>query len=95
LQIRNYTLFIPAQKATEFQRTRLNMNLKVILSAVGAAALLAAPAVAKTRHVPPAPVQADRAPAPHAAVTPYAADLPVPAHKVNGVNPDFQSSPDK
>jgi hypothetical protein len=73
----------------------MTLNLKVILSAVGVAALLASPALAKTRHAPAtAPVQTEtRAPAPHAAVTPYAAD--VSGRTVNGLNPDFQISGDK
>jgi hypothetical protein len=74
----------------------MTSNLKVILSTVGVAALLATPALAKKAHHVPAPVQADtRAPASHAVVAPYAADLPVSAHKANGLNPDFQMSPDK
>jgi hypothetical protein len=70
-------------------------NMKVIVSAVGVAALLVSPALAKTqRHATAAPVQTEtRAPAPHAAVTPYAADLS--GRTSHGLNPDFQNSGDK
>jgi hypothetical protein len=71
----------------------MTSNLKVILSAVGVAALLASPALAKTRHAP-APVQTEtRAPATHAPVTPYAAD--VSGRTSHGLNPDFQISGDR
>jgi hypothetical protein len=58
---------------------------------------VAAPALAKTAHRAPAPaVQGDtRIPAPQAAVTPYAADLPQAAHRNPSLNPDFQLSSDK
>jgi hypothetical protein len=64
----------------------LNMtrNAKVILSAVGIAAALASPAMART-HVRTAP------PAPHGAPvqTVYAPDVPVSPHGTS-INPDFQ-----
>jgi hypothetical protein len=70
------------------------MNMKVMLSAVGVAALLASPALAKTARRAPVPVQTEtRAPAPHAAVTPYAVD--VSGRTSHGLNPDFQNSGDK
>jgi hypothetical protein len=82
--------------------TRLNMtlNAKTILSAVGIAAALASPAVAKTHHQTPSQVTvpADaRGSADHRAgydapaQTVYAPDVPTPAHN-NGLNPDFQLS---
>jgi len=78
-------------------------NLKAILSAVGVAALVASPAVAKT-HRPsqptpsltsvPADVQASiRQNAP--LVTPYAADLKVQANSTSSINPDFQLGSEK
>jgi hypothetical protein len=74
------------------------MNVKVMLSAVGVAALLASPAVAKTAHRQGTSTQvvvpAERANVP--AVSPYGADVPQPAHKpINGLNPDFQINPDR
>jgi hypothetical protein len=77
---------------------RLNMNVKVMLSAVGVAALLASPAVAKTAHRQGTPAQvvvpAERTNAPP--VSPYGADVPQPAHKpISGLNPDFQISQDR
>jgi hypothetical protein len=69
-------------------------SMKVILSAVGVAALLASPALAKTARHTRAPAQTEtRAPAPPAAVTPYAAD--VSGRTSHGLNPDFQNSGDK
>ena len=73
-------------------------NLKIILSAVSVAALLASPAAAKTqRHQQTAPalvnVPADaRASfAPNASVvTVYSPDVRVQAYPMHGVNPDFQ-----
>jgi hypothetical protein len=77
----------------------MTSNLKVILSAVGVAALVTSPALAKshvrTDHVAPAAVPADA----HAYVTPnagrpyvtvYGPDLPQRAHETAGENPDFQ-----
>jgi hypothetical protein len=80
----------------------MRTNLKVILSAVGAAALLASPAMA-TSHARGqaatstvnAPYNARASVAPYApaqAVTVYAPDLPVQPHENGGVNPDFQLS---
>ena len=79
---------------------RLNMrtNLKMILSAVGVAALLASPAVAKTvrhHHVRPSAVyipndaRGSVAPYGHGSFEggPYTPSIPTPAH---GLNPDFQ-----
>ena len=77
----------------------MTSTLKVILSAVGVAALVASPALAKshvrTDHVAPAAVPADAhasvAPsAAHQLVTPYAPDLPQRPHETAGENPDFQ-----
>jgi hypothetical protein len=73
------------------------MNVKVVLSALGVAALLASPALAKTQHrnATPAAVSADAHPA-APPVTPYGADIRQPAHRpVSGLNPDFQISNDK
>jgi hypothetical protein len=82
----------------------MTSNLKVILSAVGVAALVTSPALAKshvrTNHVAPAAVPADA----HAAVTPYAAqplvtpyapDVREPAHETAGPSPDFQLGSEK
>jgi hypothetical protein len=75
----------------------MTSNLKVILSAVGVAALVASPALAKSRtnQVAPASVpvygQAAVTPnAPHQLVTPYAPDVPQRPHETAGENPDFQ-----
>jgi hypothetical protein len=86
----------------QLENTRLNMtsNLKIVLSAVGVAALLASPALAKTvRHhqAPslvsvPADARASIAPSAAPAVTPYAADVKTQVHPTNGLNPDFQLS---
>jgi hypothetical protein len=78
----------------------MTSNLKVVLSAVGVAALLASPALAKTeRHQQTAPSPANvfgdaRASAsPNAsAVTVYAPDVKVQARPAGGLNPDFQLS---
>src|SRR5712671_7074654 len=78
---------------------RLNMrtNLRVILSAVGVAALLASPAMAKShartdQAAPPYDAHASVAPyRPAQAVTVYAPDVRVQPHE-NGINPDFQLS---
>lgn len=79
-------------------------NLKVILSAIGVAALVASPAMAKTHvrthHVAPeAVVPADaHGYAPYGAhpfVTPYAPDLPQAPHQVHGASPDFQLGGDR
>jgi hypothetical protein len=69
-------------------------NMKVILSAVGAAALLVSPALAKTQRPAPSPAQAEtRAPAPTTVVSPYGAG--VSGRTTHGLNPDFQNSGDK
>jgi hypothetical protein len=83
----------------------MTSNLKVILSAVGVAALVASPAMAKTeRHhhaAPsltsvPADVHAYASPyAGHPLVTPYAPDVPQQAHETPGPNPDFQLGSEK
>jgi hypothetical protein len=82
----------------------MTSNLKVILSAVGVAALVASPALAKshvrTNHVAPAAVpaygQAVVTPnAGHPLVTPYAPNLPEPAHETVGPSPDFQLGSEK
>jgi hypothetical protein len=65
---------------------RVNMNTKTILSAIGVAAVLASPVMAKPNHhqaASPAPVQ-----------TIYAPDVQVPTHN-NGLNPDFQLGSEK
>ena len=75
----------------------MNTNMKVILSALGVAALLASPAMAKTlpqRHVAPSavyiPNDARASVAPYGTFEggPYTPSQPAPTH---GVNPDFQS----
>ena len=82
----------------------MTSNLKAILSAVGVAALVTSPALAKshvrTNHVAPAAVPADAhayvAPnATHQLVTPYAPDVPQPAHETAGQSPDFQLGSEK
>ena len=77
----------------------MTSNLKIILSAVSVAALLASPALAKTeRHQAASSLPADaRASAtPYAAlVTPYAPDLKVQANPTSSINPDFQLGSDK
>jgi hypothetical protein len=83
-------------------RLNIRTNLKVILSAVGVAALLASPVMAKSHaHVQQAapsivnvPYDAHASVAPYRpaqAVTVYAPDVRLPAHE-NGLNPDFQLS---
>jgi hypothetical protein len=84
-------------------RLNMNTNLKVILSAVGVAALLASPAMAKSHariqqaepSIVNVPYGARASVAPYAptqAVTVYAPDLRLPAHENGAVNPDFQLS---
>jgi hypothetical protein len=82
----------------------MTSNLKVILSAVGVAALVASPTLAKsqvrTNHVAPAAVPADAraSVAPNAAqplVTPYGPDVREPAHETAGPSPDFQLGSEK
>ncbi len=75
----------------------MTMNLKVIMSAVGVAALLASPAMAKTvrhrHHVAPStvyiPSDARGSVAPSSTFEggPYTPSMPTPAH---GLNRDFQ-----
>jgi hypothetical protein len=71
----------------------MRTNLKVILSAVSVAALLASPAMAKTErhHAAPStvyiPSDAHGSVAPGANVGPYSPDARTPTH---GLNPDFQ-----
>jgi hypothetical protein len=79
----------------------MTSNLKLILSAVGVAALLASPAMAKSRHdvarsLANVPIDARAeafAPAPSVAPVAtqrvYAAEQPVPSH-YRDLNPDFQ-----
>jgi hypothetical protein len=80
----------------------MTSNLKVTLSALGLTALVASPAMAKSHarlHVAPAAVPAyGQVYAPAYAgrvVTPYAPNLPVPAHKTPGQGPDFQTGGEK
>lgn len=81
----------------------MTSNLKAIFSAVSVAALIASPAMAKTkRHEQPAPstigVPADAQASINALtpfVTPYSADLKVRENPTNSVNPDFQLGGDK
>ena len=76
----------------------MTSNLKFILSAVGVAALLASPAMAKTQRHPHAapgavnmPADAHASANPNtAAVTVYSPDVKVQAYPSNGLNPDFQ-----
>ena len=81
----------------------MRTNLKVILSAVGVAALLASPAMAKsharTHQAAPSivnvPYDAHASAAPYApaqAVTVYAPDVRVQPHENGRINPDFQLS---
>jgi len=87
----------------QLENMRLNMtsNLKIILSAVGVAALLASSAMAKTeRHQqatsPLVNVPADaRASVGTPLVTPYAPDVKVQANPTSSINPDFQLGSDK
>ena len=82
----------------------MTSNLKVILSAVGVAALVASPALAKshvrTNHVAPAAFPADAhgyvtPNGVHQLVTPYSADVPQPPHETAGQSPDFQLGSEK
>jgi hypothetical protein len=81
----------------------MTSNLKIMLSAVGVAALLAFPAMAKAqRHQHKAPsltnVPADAQASARTngpAVTVYAPDVKVQAHPINGLNPDFQLGSEK
>jgi hypothetical protein len=78
----------------------MTSNLKVILSAVGVAALVTSPALAKshvrTNHVVPADARAYVTPnAGHSLVTPYSPDVPQPAHETVGQSPDFQLGSEK
>jgi len=75
----------------------MNTNMKVMLSALGVAALLVAPAMAYTvpqRNVAPSagyiPYDARASVAPYGTFEggPYTPSQPAPTH---GVNPDFQS----
>jgi len=81
----------------------MRTNLKVMLSAVGVAALLASPAMAKsharTHQAAPSlvnvPYDAHASVAPYApaqAVTVYAPDVRVQPHENGRINPDFQLS---
>jgi hypothetical protein len=82
----------------------MTSNLKVILSAVGVAALVTSPALAKppvrTNQAAPAAVTAYGlgAVTPNAArplVTPYAPNVREPAHETVGPSPDFQLGSEK
>ena len=80
----------------------MTSNLKVILSAVGVAALLASPAMAKTQRHQTAPslvnVPADAqasAGTSASAVTVYAPDVKVQAQSNGSLNRDFQLSSEK
>jgi hypothetical protein len=82
----------------------MTSNFKVILSAIGVAALVTSPALAnshvRTNHVAPLAVPADAhaSAAPYAAhplVTPYAPDVREPAHETAGPSPDFQLGSEK
>jgi len=75
----------------------MNTNMKVMLSALGAAALLVSPALAYTvpqRNVAPSagyiPYDARASVAPYGTFEggPYTPSLPAPTH---GVSPDFQN----
>ena len=79
------------------------MNLKAILSAVGVAALITPPVMAKTSRNQQAapslinvPVDAQASVRPNAAaVTVYSPDVKVQAHPISSLNPDFQLGADK
>jgi hypothetical protein len=81
----------------------MTSNLKMIVSAVGVAALLASPALAKTEHhraVPslvnvPADAHGSASTTNGSLVTVYAPDVRVQAHPASSVNPDFQLSSEK
>lgn len=81
----------------------MTSNLKVMLSAVGVAALLASPAMAKshvrTHYAAPSivgvPYDARAAVLPYRsppAVTVYGADLPSLPHRNGSLDPDFQTN---
>lgn len=79
----------------------MTSNLRVILSAVGVAALIASPAMAKshvrTNHVGPT-AYGQVSPTPYAGrqlVTPYGANVPQQAHEMPGQAPDFQLGGEK
>jgi hypothetical protein len=81
----------------------MTSNLKVILSAVGVAALAASPAMAKShvRHhfVPGVPAYGQVYTTPPYAgrqvVTPYGANAREPAHEMPGQSHDFQLGAEK
>jgi hypothetical protein len=84
----------------------MTSNLKVILSAVGIAALVASPAMAKSHVHTILPADAHGAATPYAAgvatpyaghqtVTPYAPNLPEHPHEMPGQAPDFQLGGEK
>jgi hypothetical protein len=80
----------------------MTSNLKVIVSAMGVAALLASPAMAKTEHHRTVPSLVNVPADAHASastngslVTVYAPDVRVQAHPSSTVNPDFQLSSEK
>jgi hypothetical protein len=85
----------------------MTSNLKVILSAVGVAALVASPAMAKshaqTNQVVPADARGAATPyaasvaTPYAGrvVTPYAPNLPERSHEMPGPAADFQLGGEK
>jgi len=77
----------------------MTSNLKTVLSAVGVAALLASPALAKTeRHHQavrslvnvPADARASASTYNPTVVTPYSPDVKVQLHSNGTLNPDFQ-----
>jgi hypothetical protein len=81
----------------------MTSNLKVMLSALGVAALLASPAMAKShvrahRATPSTvtvPYDARASVLPYAsapAVTVYGAELPTQPHRNGGLAPDFQTN---
>jgi hypothetical protein len=81
----------------------MSSNLKVILSAVSIAALLASSALAKTAHNHAAPSLANVPADAHASVvgpngslvSVYAPSLPQQSHEMPGPNPDFQLGSEK
>ena len=81
----------------------MTSNLKVILSAVSVAALLASPALAKTANNHAAPSLVNVPADAHASVlgpngslvSVYAPNLPQQAHETAGPNPDFQLGSEK
>jgi hypothetical protein len=81
----------------------MTSNLKAILSAVGVAALIASPAMAKTKRQHQTAPSMISVPADAQAsvnsltpfVTPYSANLKVHANLATSVNPDFQLGGDK